>query len=167
MLWGLKKQILHALWHEAPITDSSAFLHYKFQIPGLYQLPRNASQQRGKIDCFFFHCLIISLLPQEVPQKKSEGYFSCYLHIKALKKRRRNYFFESLQYIGVAIICLNPQLGSQYSYSNGHIQGRTGRGLISVIQVRWVFDIFGEQIDQKFKVLLNLKTSIFPLKGNE
>lgn len=99
----------------------------------------------GKLIAFFPLSYYLSVTLRNTLEK-SEGYFSCYLHIKAFLKRR-NYFFESLQDIGVAIICLNPLLGSRSSYSNGPIQGWTSRRLISVIQVRWVFNIFLEQTD--------------------
>lgn len=81
-------------------------------------------------------------------------------------KGKRNSSLERLQDVNVAIISLNPHLGSQSCNSNQTMQGKKNtRDFFSNLMAQSVCHLVG-QIYAKHGVFLNLKINIFPLKDS-
>lgn len=138
--------------------------HRQFSISTL-QIPDPWTLWEAKecitIEKNWFFPLLYYFFADHVTQGNSdEGFFHAIYMLKY--KGKRNYSLESLQDVGVAIF-LNPQLESLSCNSNWAAQGEQEAYFNHLSQG----DVchFAGQIYLKCEIFLNLKTSIFPLKG--
>lgn len=81
-------------------------------------------------------------------------------------KGKRNDSLVKLQDVNVAIISLNPQLGSQSYNRNLAMQGRKHKRLFFQSVGSWSVCHLARLIYSKCGVFLNLKINIFPLKDS-